>query len=67
MHIKPLQEPPTPLTSSAWDPFFEGFTITPTAIQREEIINLFIEHLSHMMYRHMQRMIDVYKKMRYGE
>jgi|GEM_PF-1651251 len=62
-----IEKPPLQPPQMAWEPFFEKFTLPPTKEQRKEMIELFAQHLSHQIYRHMQRMINAYKKMRYGD
>ena len=66
MHIGPYKEPSYEknyVESPAWNAFFSKFPYEITNAEKKEILNHFIEHLSHLIHRQMQKMISTYKKM----
>lgn len=66
MHIEASKESMVQkdyVENPAWNAFFSKFPYEATKEEKKEIINHFIEHLSHLIHRQMQRMIDTYKKM----
>jgi len=59
--------PPTPQVITEypeWQQFFQHFINTPSEEEKEAIIHHFVQHLAHLIHQQMQRMVNVYKKMR---
>jgi hypothetical protein len=68
MRIEPYKAPIVQkhsIENPAWEPFFSKFSCEVTSAEKKAIINHFIDYLSHLIHRQMQRMIDTHKKMRW--
>lgn len=58
-----LKVAPAP-SNPAWEPFFAHFSESLTPVEKNKMMEFFVQQLSHEIQRHMQRMIRNYKKMR---
>jgi hypothetical protein len=62
---KSLDSPHTqPAVDTSWETFFSHFSSPPSKEEQAEILQNMVQHLSHIIYQNMQRMVNIYKQMK---
>jgi len=66
MQINPHSPPPytSPHEHPSWKSFYSKFSGEVSLKEKQAILEHFVMHLSHEIRKHLQRMINNYKKMR---